>query len=254
MSDSILKVTNLTKTFYTAGKPPYTAVDHVNFELHDGEILGVVGESGSGKSTIAKLITRLIDPTEGTIEIGGRDITTLKGRELRKIYKDIQMVFQNPVGSFNPRRTLGQGIGESLRNTGMSIPNIKVKVIELLEKCGLTAEFAARYPHEVSGGQCQRAAIARALTIGPKILICDEATSALDVTVQAQIMELLRTLQKENKMSYIFICHNLALVQSFCDRVIVLNEGKIEEEGTPDEVIMHPQTEYTKKLVDAVLF
>lgn len=253
MGKSILKATNLTKTFFSSGRPPFTAVDHVNLELFEGEILGVVGESGSGKSTIAKLITRLIDATEGNVVINGKDVTNLKGRELRDVYKEIQMVFQNPVGSFNPRRTLGQGIGESLQNTGMSKAEIKKKVEELLVQCGLPAEFAGRYPHEVSGGQCQRAAIARALAINPKILICDEATSALDVTVQAQIIELLRDLQKKNHMSYIFICHNLALVQMFCDRVVVLYEGKIVEEGLPDDVIMNPQSDYTKRLVDSVL-
>lgn len=249
----VLKAENLTKTFYSSGRPPFTAVDHVNFELYEGEILGVVGESGSGKSTIAKLITRLIDASEGSIEINGKNVTDIKGKDLREVYKQIQMVFQNPVGSFNPRRTLGQGIGESLQNTGMSKKDIDAKVAELLVQCGLPAEFASRYPHEVSGGQCQRAAIARALAINPQILICDEATSALDVTVQAQIIELLRDLQKKNHMSYIFICHNLALVQMFCDRVVVLYEGKIVEQGLPDEVILNPQSDYTRKLVDSVL-
>lgn len=251
--NTILKVENLTKTFYSSGRPPFTAVDHVSFELREGEILGVVGESGSGKSTIARLITRLIDSTEGKITLNGKDITEMKGKELRDVYKDIQMVFQNPVGSFNPRRTLGQGIGESLQNSGMPKAEVKKKVRELLEMCGLPAEFAERYPHEVSGGQCQRAAIARALAIEPKILICDEATSALDVTVQKQIVELLTELQKKNHMSYIFICHNLALVQMFCDRVVVLYDGKIVEEGLPDDVIIEPKSDYTKRLVDSVL-
>ena len=250
---TVLKVENLTKTFYVSGRSPFTAVDHVNLELHEGEILGIVGESGSGKSTIAKLITKLIDTSEGTITLNGKDITNLKGKELRDVYKDIQMIFQNPVGSFNPRRTLGQGIGESLKNSGMSKSEMKKRVEDLLVQCGLPSEFYSRYPHEVSGGQCQRAAIARALAIEPKILICDEATSALDVTVQKQILELLTDLQKKKQMSYIFICHNLALVQMLCDKVIVLFEGKIAEEGVPDDVILNPQSEYTKKLVDSVL-
>lgn len=250
---TVLKVENLTKTFYVSGRSPFTAVDHVNLELHEGEILGIVGESGSGKSTIAKLITKLIDTSEGTITLNGKDITNLKGKELRDVYKDIQMIFQNPVGSFNPRRTLGQGIGESLKNSGMSKSEMKKRVEDLLVQCGLPSEFYSRYPHEVSGGQCQRAAIARALAIEPKILICDEATSALDATVQKQILELLTDLQKKKQMSYIFICHNLALVQMLCDKVIVLFEGKIAEEGVPDDVILNPQSEYTKKLVDSVL-
>lgn len=249
----ILKVENLTKTFHQPGKAPFTAVDGVSLSLNEGEIVGIVGESGSGKSTIAKLITRLIPATEGRILLDGQDITALKGKDLREVYSKIQMVFQNPVGSFNPRRTLGQGIGESLRNSGLSRRETDQKVGELLEICGLPAEFARRYPHEVSGGQCQRAAIARALAINPHILICDEATSALDVTVQQQIIELLQKLQKTNHMSYLFICHNLALVQMFCDRVLVLYDGKVVEEGTPDEVILSPKSDYTKNLVESIL-
>lgn len=250
--EPILDVKNLTKTFITEGKHPFKALDKVSFQLYPGETLGIVGESGSGKSTLAKAVTRLIDVTEGSINLGGRDITHEKGRELRRAYREIQMVFQSPVTSFDPRRTLGDGIGESLRNSGLSKAETKEKVLHLLEECGLPAEFAARYPHEVSGGQCQRAAIARALAIKPQILICDEATSALDVTVQQQIMELLEKLREEENLSYLFICHNLALVQNFCDRLLVMYAGRIVEEGTPDEVIMHPKNAYTKKLIEAV--
>lgn len=249
--EPILKVNNLTKTFYDKGE--FTAVDHVNFELFPGETLGIVGESGSGKSTLAKLITRLMDPTGGSIVLGGRDITRVRGGQLREVYGQIQMVFQDPVGSFDPRRTLGDGIAESLRNAGLSKTETERKAAQLLEQCGLTQAFAKRYPHEVSGGQCQRAAIARALAIGPKILICDEATAALDVTVQQQIMELLRSLRESSGISCMFICHNLALVQSFCHRLLVMYEGKIVEEGTPDEVIFHPTSDYTKQLIDSIL-
>lgn len=251
--EPILDIKDLTKTFRNRGKSGLTAVDHVSFQLYPGEILGVVGESGSGKSTIAKLIARLIDATEGSIFMNGRDITHAKGAQLKDIYQQLQMVFQNPVGSFDPRRTLGDGIGESLRNHGVPKEKRRERVIRLLEQCGLSEEFAGRYPHEVSGGQCQRAAIARALAIEPKILICDEATSALDVTVQKQIVELLLSLQKANGLSYLFICHNLALVQMLCSRVLVLYDGKVVESGTPDEVILSPKSEYTKCLVDAVL-
>lgn len=251
--EPILEVKNLTKIFQKRGKKDFVAVDHVSFQLFPGEILGVVGESGSGKSTVAKLVTRLIDATEGTIAVNGGDITHAKGAALRDIYADMQMVFQNPAGSFDPRRTLGDGISESLKNHGVSKEERRKRVVGLLERCGLSKEFADRYPYEVSGGQCQRAAIARALAIGPKILICDEATSALDVTVQKQILELLQFLQKADGLSYIFICHNLALVQMFCDRVLVLYDGKVVESGTPDKVILSPQSEYTRCLVDAVL-
>lgn len=250
--DPVLKVTDLSKYFSRAGKNGFFAVDHVNFAVMAGEILGIVGESGSGKSTIAKLITRQIDATAGTIEIEGQDITGLKGREMIPVYAKIQMVFQMPRGSFDPRRTLGDGICESLRNQGMPKAEREAKARGLLEQCGLPGDFLERYPHQVSGGQCQRAAIARALMCDPKILILDEATSALDVTVQKQIMELLQELQQKKELAYLFICHNLALVQQFCDRIIVLCDGKIVEQGLPDDVIMRPKSEYAKRLVDSV--
>ena len=249
----IIEVKNLTKIFFRNGKPDQTAVDHVSFQLYPGEILGIVGESGSGKSTVAKAIVRLQDVTDGTILVNGQDITNAKGKDLRDTYRKVQMVFQTPTGSFDPRRTLGDGICESLRNNGVSKADARERAVELLGRCGLPAEYFDRYPHEVSGGQCQRAAIARALAIEPDVLICDEATCALDVTVQQQVMELLRQLQKTTGMSYIFICHNLALVQSFCTRLLVMRNGKSVEEGTPDEIIMNPQTDYAKQLVDSVL-
>ncbi|MDO4307459.1 MAG: ABC transporter ATP-binding protein [Eubacteriales bacterium] len=252
MSDTILQVEHLKKVFIT-GKKTFTAVDDVSFTVERGECLGIVGESGSGKSTIAKMITRLLETTEGKVVLLGEDITHARGKELRKAYQKIQMVFQMPVESFDPRCTLGDGIGESLRNIGMSKKKARKKVEELLITCGLTSEFADRYPHEVSGGQCQRAAIARALAVDPALLICDEATSALDVTVQKQILELLKELKEKKKLSFLLICHDLALVQAFCDKVLVLHNGKAVETGTTDEIINCPKTEYTKKLIDAVL-
>ena len=163
------------------------------------------------------------------------------------------MVFQTPAGSFDPRCTLGDGIGESLRNMGISKKETRKRVENLLSKYGLSADYADRYPHQVSGGECQRAAIARALAVEPKVLICDEATSALDVTVQKQIMELLIKLKEEKNLAFIFICHDLALVQMFCDRVIVMHDGHVEEEGTPEEIIERPKTEYTERLIESVL-
>lgn len=248
----VLEVRDITKIFVTEGKPDFRAVSHVSFQLNPGEILGIVGESGSGKSTLARIIARLTDATEGRIFLGDRDITRAKGKKLREAYREIQMVFQNPVSSFDPRKTLGNGVGESLRNNGLSKTETKEAVLGLLEQCGLSKEFYERYPHEVSGGQCQRAAIARALAIKPKIVICDEATSALDVTVQQQIMGLLDSFRMGNQISYLFICHNLALVQQFCDRVLVMKDGRIVEEGTPDEVIFSPKDEYTKMLVESI--
>ena len=248
----VLRVTDLSKSFSRTGKNSFFAVDHVSFEVMPGEILGIVGESGSGKSTIARLITRQIDATSGKIEIDGQDITGLKGRDMIPVYAKIQMVFQTPGASFDPRRTLGDGICESLRNQGVPEAEREAKARGLLEQCGLAGDFLERYPHQVSGGQCQRAAIARALMCDPEILILDEATSSLDVTVQKQIMELLQELQQMKKLAYLFICHNLALVQQFCDKVIVLYEGKIVEQGIPDDVILHPKSEYAKRLVESV--
>lgn len=249
----LLEAECLTKVFTKRGEESFKAVDDVSFSLKEGETLGIVGESGSGKSTLAKMITRLTDITEGTLKFQGKDITKLTQRQMKDIYSNIQMVFQNPSGSFDPRRTLGDGIGESLRNRGMKKEDVAKRVKELLEQCGLDAQFAGRYPHEVSGGQCQRAAIARALAVEPKVLICDEATSALDVTIQQQIMELLTELKETQGLSFVFICHNLALVQMFCDRVLVLHDGKVIESGSPDDIINEPKEEYTRKLVEAVL-
>ena len=253
--EPILKVRNLTKVFSRAGQEDFTAVNSIRFDLSPGECLGIIGESGSGKTTAVNMITRLLDATSGNIVLDGMDVTHLKGKELRKVYRKMQMVFQTPTDSFDPRRTLGDGIGESLRNIGMSRKETREEVERLLGKCGLPADFADRYPHQVSGGQCQRAAIARALAVKPRLLICDEATSALDVTVQKEILELLNELrsQQGNSLSILFICHDISLVQQFCDRVVVMYHGSIVEEGVPDTVIGHPQNSYTKRLIDSVL-
>ncbi len=253
--EPVLKVENLTKVFTRKGQPDFTAVDHIGFELCPGECLGLIGESGSGKTTVVNMITRLLDSTEGRILLSGEDITRLSGKKLRKAYREMQMVFQTPTDSFDPRCTLGDGIGESLRNNGMSRAETKQEVARLLTECGLTPEFAARYPHQVSGGQCQRAAIARALAVKPRLLICDEATSSLDVTIQKEIIALLNELRSHHgaELSILFICHDIALVQQFCNRVLVLYKGKIVEQGRPDDVIRHPKDEYTKRLIDSIL-
>lgn len=253
--EAILKVENLTKVFTRKGQPDFTAVDHIGFELYPGECLGLIGESGSGKTTVVNMITRLLDATEGSIVLDGEDITKMSGKELRLAYRKMQMVFQTPTGSFDPRCTLGDGIGESLRNLGMSRAETKQEVARLLTECGLTPEFADRYPHQVSGGQCQRASIARALAVKPKLLICDEATSSLDVTIQKEIIALLNELrwQRGAKLSILFICHDIALVQQFCNRVLVLYRGRIVEQGVPDEIIRNPKDAYTKRLIESVL-
>ena len=221
----VLAAEHLTKTFVSLGRENYTAVDDVSFSVESGEKLGIIGESGSGKTTVVNMITRLLDVSSGTIRLDGEDITLKKGKELKEVYKKMQMVFQTPTESFDPRRKLGDGIAESLINYGM----------------------------KVSGGECQRAAIARAIAIDPRLLILDEATSALDVTIQKEILELLDKLKTERNMTYLFICHDIALVQQFCDRVLVMHQGKIVEEGTPDEVIRNPKTEYTGRLIESVL-
>ena len=251
----VLEVNNLTKVFRGKDKQDYTAVSHIDFCLYEGECLGIIGESGSGKSTTVNMITRLIEPNDGNITLEGEDITYIKGKHLRNIYKKMQMVFQSPIESFDPRCTLGDGITESLRNNGFSKKEAIKTAIKVLKQCGLDESFMDRYPHEVSGGQCQRAAIARALAVGPSVLICDEATSALDVTIQKEIIELLNTLRENHgaKLSILFICHDLALVQNICDRVLVMHDGVIVEQGNPDEIVKNPKDDYTKKLIESVL-
>ena len=203
---SILEVKNVKKIYTTRfGGNQVQALSNINFSVEKGEYVAIMGESGSGKSTVAKMITHLTDITDGKIFFLGKDITHAKGKALRETYRELQMVFQTPAGSFDPRCTIGDGIGESLRNMGISKKETRNRVEKLLLTCGLTPEFADRYPHQVSGGECQRAAIARALAVEHKDLICDDATSALYVTVQKKIKELLMKLNKENELSVLFI-------------------------------------------------
>lgn len=251
--NELLIAKKLVKSFPRPGGGRDMAVAEVSFAIASGEALGLVGESGSGKSTVAGLVTRLIEPDRGRIILGGEDITGARGHRLRRgAYRKMQMVFQNPLASFNPRRTLGASIAEPLLNQGHSKKEAAAKVCALLEECGLPGGCARKYPHEVSGGQCQRAAIARALAVGPELLICDEATSALDVTLQAQIMELLGRLKKRG-LSFLFICHNLALVQDFCDRTAVMQAGRIVEQGRTADILASPAHEYTQRLIEAAL-
>lgn len=225
----ILKVENLSKLFKQ--KQRITGVKNIDFNLYQGECLGIIGESGCGKSTIAKLITRLIDADTGNIYFNQQNITKLKGKELKNFYKNIQMIFQMPQNSFNPRQKLGDSIIEILTNNGIDKQQAKIQMKTLFAKVGLNNELSQRYPHQVSGGQCQRVAIARAISINPQILICDEATSSLDVTIQKQIVDLLQALQAEFNLSIILITHDLALIQRLCNRVIVIYQGEIIEQG-----------------------
>ena len=244
----ILKVENLKKV-YIKDKNEFTAVNNVDLNIKEGECVGLVGESGCGRSSIARMITNLERHSGGDIFING--INMQEFNKKKELYKQVQMIFQNPLDSFNPRIKLGNSIGEIKVNLGYNKREIKKEVIELLEKVGLSEDYYYRYPKEVSGGQCQRAAIARALLIKPKLLICDEPTSALDVSVQGQIINLLNDIKEKTKTSFLFISHDLALVQNFCDKIYVMYEGEIVEKGTRDQIINSPTHPYTKLLLSS---
>lgn len=245
----MLEVKNLKKSF---GEKK--VLDDISFSLKEGECLGIVGQSGCGKSTLMRLISRFIDVDDGQILFCGDDITSAKGKELKKVYKNMQMIFQMPENSFNPRKKFGWSIAEPLKNNGWRKDSIKERISELLLKVGLSPDYADRYPHEVSGGECQRIAIARAISINPKLLICDEATSALDVTVQGQITQLIRRLCKTENIACLFITHDLSILPKISDRVIVMYGGKIVEEGPVNDIINAPKSIYTRKLMSADFF
>ncbi|MEU3464351.1 ABC transporter ATP-binding protein [Streptomyces sp. NPDC006733] len=230
-----------------------TAVDGVSLTVRRGETLGIVGESGSGKTTLGRMLVRLLDPTDGTLRYDGRDIGTLGDKALRPLRRELQMVFQDPVSSLNPRRSIGESIADPLRATGgMTDRAIVERVRELLERVGLEPDWYHRYPHEFSGGQRQRVGIARALAPSPKLIVCDEPVSALDVTTQAQVVALLGELQRDLGLSLVFIAHDLAVVRQVSDRVAVMRAGRIVEEGPVDAVYDAPQHAYTKGLLAAV--
>lgn len=230
------------------------AVDQISFDVFPGETLGLVGESGCGKTTLGRTILRLIQPTSGSIIFNDQDITNINSSTLRKLRKDMQIVFQDPYASLNPKLSIGQSILEPLQVHRLlkNDSERKQKVLELLYKVGLKEEHFNRYPHEFSGGQRQRVVIARALALEPRFIICDESVSALDVSVQAQVLNLIRDLQSEFGLTYIFISHDLAVVKHISDRIMVMNKGKIEEEGFPEQIFYAPKAEYTKKLIEAI--
>ncbi|WP_395718880.1 ABC transporter ATP-binding protein [Prosthecobacter sp.] len=230
------------------------AVDKVSFEVEEGSTVGLVGESGSGKSTVARALLKLIPATEGTVTYAGRDILAMSEKEFRPLRKEMQMVFQDPIGSLNPRMTVESILAEpqEIHFKEKTREERRDVSVALLKKVGLPEDALQRYPHEFSGGQRQRIGIARALAVRPKFLICDEPVSALDVSVQAQILNLLKDIQQEFNLTLLFIAHDLAVVRHMSDRIVVMHHGKIVEQGPADQVCEHPRHDYTQRLLDAV--
>jgi peptide/nickel transport system ATP-binding protein len=256
----ILKIDNLCTWFPVSrgllgrSKNVFKAVNKVSFDVYPGETLGLVGESGCGKTTLGRSILRLIEPTLGSISFEGTHLRNLDKNDLRRMRRDIQIIFQDPYSSLNPRLTVGESIMEPLQVHQFynNDSQRKQKVLALLERVNLSPEHFNRYPHEFSGGQRQRIVIARALALQPKFIICDESVSALDVSVQAQVLNLIHELQQEFNLTYIFISHDMAVIKHISDRVMVMNKGEIIESGYPDEIYNHPKEEYTQKLISSI--
>ncbi|WP_406429561.1 dipeptide ABC transporter ATP-binding protein [Streptomyces sp. NBC_01589] len=252
VGEPLLEAIDLRREF-GRGRSRVTAVDGVSLTVHPGETLGIVGESGSGKTTLGRMLVRLLDPTAGRLHYRGTEIGSLSDKALRPHRRELQMVFQDPVASLNPRRSIGESVADPLRAAGaLDDTRVRARVQELLERVGLDPDRYDRYPHEFSGGQRQRVGIARALAADPKLIVCDEPVSALDVTTQAQVTALLAELQRELGLGLVFIAHDLAVVRQVSDRVAVMRQGRIVEQGSVDEVYGAPQDPYTKQLLAAV--
>jgi len=255
-NDNLVEVEGLTKRFavrqgvFARSKTEVHAVEGIDLTVRRGETLGIVGESGCGKSTTARLMLRLLDLTAGTIRFDGTDISHLSQRALRPLRREMQMIFQDPYSSLNPRKTVGQIVGAPFAIHGQK--GAKTRVQELLETVGLSPEHYNRYPHEFSGGQRQRIGVARALALSPKLIVCDEPVSALDVSIQAQILNLLRNLQRDFNLTYVFISHDLSVIRQIADRIAVMYLGKIVEIGDSESIYEHPKHPYTAALLSAV--
>ena len=253
MAEPILEVKHLKKYFKT-GKGLLHAVDDVSFSLEKGTTLGVVGESGCGKSTLGRSILRLIEPTSGEVWFEGKNITDLSSREMRQMRKDMQIIFQDPYSSLDPRRTIYQAISEPIVKHKLITDKVKMeeRVLELMETVGLAERLINTYPHELDGGRRQRIGIARALALNPKFIVCDEPVSALDVSIQAQIINLLKDLQQKMNLTYIFITHNLSVVNHFSDEIAVMYLGEMVEKAPAEELFINPLHPYTKALLSAI--
>ena len=260
MAEPLLRVTNLKKYFPIRGGVLggvvawVKAVDEISFDIFEGETLGLVGESGSGKTTAGKTILQLYKPTAGDVYFEGRLINNLRGEELRRLRRDMQIIFQDPYGSLNPRMPISEIIGEPLIVHGLAKNRKEMldRVVEVMELVGLRPEYLNRYPHEFSGGQRQRIGIARAIVLNPKFVVCDEPVSALDVSIQSQVINLLNDLQEKLKLTYLFIAHDLAVIRHMCDRVVVMYLGKIMEIADNQELFENPLHPYTQALLSAV--
>jgi len=258
--DALLQVTDLHKHFpirsgllFERQVDAFRAVDGVSFDIAEGETLGLVGESGSGKSTTGYCILQLLKPTSGTVRFMGNELTDLGREDMRRMRRELQIVFQDPYASLDPRMTVGDIVAEPLLVHSIGTrKDRRARVRELLDVVGFNPSFTNRYPHEFSGGQRQRIGIARALALSPKLIICDEPVSALDVSIQAQILNLLKDLQRDFSLTYLFIAHDLAVVRSMSDRIAVMNKGKLVEIGPAEDVYTNPQEDYTKALLSAV--